>query len=355
MDHSRLCSQASLCHPLAMRARRGVVWLPILGLVLTMVMWSGNAIVSKIIMREASPVLVSMLRFTLAGLFFFLPVFLALHRGSQRFTRQEWPRVILLGAFGTAGSQALFMLGLNLIPATEAGIYQVTTPVFVVLIAWLWLHEGLSRLRAAGIVVAFLGATLLLTGGGGIALGTGHPLGALLMIMSDICWAWYTVMSKPVMTHRSPLLVLSAACLVAMITLWPASALLGVLPELPSVVNWSWQAWAVMAYLVFVQGTCSQWLYAWTIRELGPSRVSAAMYLKPLFIALMAIPFLGEEPTWLTVVSGVLILGGVWLVNRRGQPAPTAAQRVDVTASPILGQSSTSGQASQRGRSALHT
>jgi drug/metabolite transporter (DMT)-like permease len=334
---------------------RSAVWLPILGLVLTMVMWSGNAIVSKIIMREASPVLVSMLRFTFAGVFFFLPVFLVLHRGSQRFTRQEWPRVILLGAFGTAGSQALFMLGLNLIPATEAGIYQVTTPVFVVLIAWLWLQEGLSRLRLAGIVLAFFGATLLLTGGGGLELGTGHPLGALFMIMSDICWAWYTVMSKPVMTHRSPLLVLSAACLVSMVTLWPVSALLGVLPELPSIVHWSWQAWAVMAYLVFVQGTCSQWLYAWTIRELGPSRVSAAMYLKPLFIALMAVPFLGEQPTWLTVVSGLLILSGVWLVNRRGRIAPATVQRVEATATPILGHSPANGQASQRGRSALQS
>ena len=71
-----------------------------------------------------------------------------------------------------------------------------------------------------------------------------------------------------------------------------------------------------MLYLVLLTGTSSQWLYTWTIREIGPSRVSTALYLKPLLITLMAIPFLGEEPSLITLASGLLILGGVWLVNR---------------------------------------
>src|SRR5215210_7418027 len=120
-------------------ARRA--WLPMLGLALTILIWSTNNIVGKIIMREASPVLVALLRFSLAGLLFYLPAFLILHRGPQRFTRQEWPRLIFLGTVGTTGSLVFYLLGLRTTPATEAGIFQITTPLFVVLVAWLWLGE----------------------------------------------------------------------------------------------------------------------------------------------------------------------------------------------------------------------
>ena len=44
--------------------------------------------------------------------------------------------------------------------------------------------------------------------------------------------------------------------------------------------------------------------------------MSALLYTQPLFTALMAAGALGESPSVLTLVSGALILTGVWLVNR---------------------------------------
>ena len=96
---------------------------------------------------------------------------------------------------------------------------------------------------------------------------------------------------------------------------------------LPRVLVWSPTAWLVMVYLVAITGTMSQWLYQWTIRELGPSRVSASLYLKPVFVAVLAVAFLAEEPTLVTLLSGLTILAGVWLVNR--PQAPRAAEAVE--------------------------
>jgi drug/metabolite transporter (DMT)-like permease len=210
----------------------------------------------------------------------------------------------------------MFLIGLRTTPATEAGIYQVITPIFVVVIAWLWLHERLSRVRILGIILAAIGSTVLLTGGGIAGLGGGDLTGALFVLGSNLCWGFYTVMSKKLITRRSPLLVLTAANLTAMVATWLIAGLLGIWPQLPSLATWSPTAWAVMLYLVVLVGTSSQWLYSWTIRELGPSRVSAGLYLKPLFVAILATAFLDEVPTLITIVSGLLILAGVWLVNR---------------------------------------
>jgi drug/metabolite transporter (DMT)-like permease len=293
-----------------------LLWLPLAGASLVVLIWAGNTIVGKVMMREASPLLISLVRFSLMGLLFYLPAFLLLHRGAQRFTREEWVRVIVMGLVGTTGSQVLYMFGLRLTQATDAGIYQIVTPIFVVLIAWVWLGERLSRMRVAGIFLAAFGSLLLATGGGIVSVAGSEPLGAALIILSNLCWSFYTVLSKKVLARRSPLLVLAAANLVAGVAIWPISIAAGVLPELPGVLHWSPTAWLMLGYLTLLTGSSSQWLYFWSIREIGPSRVAAMLYLKPVFNGLLAAVFLAEAPTWLTFLCGGIILLGVWLVNR---------------------------------------
>jgi drug/metabolite transporter (DMT)-like permease len=313
-------------------------WLPVAGLVLTVAIWSSNNIVSKVIMQEASPAMVALVRFTLAGLFFYLPVFLLLHRGRARFTSADWPRLVVLGAVGTAGSLTLYLLGLKTVPATQAGIYQVTLPLFAVVIAWLWLGERLSRARVLGIGLAAVGATALAVGGA-VESGDGSPSaaggsslpGALFILGSNLTWSIYTIVSKEMLKRRSPLLVLAASNLLAAVVIWPAAGALGVWPELPNVLHWSPTAWSVMLYLVALMSTSSQWLYVRCLREVKASQASSSLYLMPFFTAIMAAIFLGEQPTLPTILAGMLILVGVWLVNRPRESAqPAAAARLRV-------------------------
>jgi drug/metabolite transporter (DMT)-like permease len=311
---------------------RARYWLPLLGLLVTMLIWSSNNIVGKIIMREGSPLMVALVRFTLAGLFFYLPVFLALHRGAQRFSRQEWPRLVFLGTVGTCGSLVLYLLGLLSTPATAAGIYQITGPLFIAVLAWLWLGERLSRGRVLGILVAAAGAGLLIAAQSSGGLGGGSLLGALFILGSNLTWSGYTLGSKEILARRSPLLVLAAANLVALVAIWPAALLLGAGQELPRLLEWSPTAWLVMAYLVVFMSTSSQWLYVRCLREVGASQASAFQYLAPLFTAVQAALFLGEAPTLPLVACGLLILLGVWLVNRPARqvrPAPARVARPD--------------------------
>ena len=301
-------------------------WLPLLALLTTVIIWASNNIVTKVILREASPGLVALVRFTLAGLLFYLPVFLTLHRGDQRFSRSDWPRILLLGSVGVVGSLILSLLGLRTTPATDASVYQLTTPLFVLALAWLLFGERLNRVRVTGIAAAFLGAAVLAVGSAA-GFGGGDLLGAVLILTSSVIWSGYTLLSKEILARRSPLLVLATANLVAMVAVWPVGGLLGVWAELPRVLDWSQAAWLVMAYNVCLMSMASQWLYVRSIRDLRASQVSALLYTQPLFTALMAAGALGEIPSLLTVASGVLILSGVWLVNRpirpRQHPADT--------------------------------
>lgn len=299
-------------------------WLPLAVMLLTVVIWAGNNIVSKIILREASPMLVALMRFTLAGTFF-LPAFLVLHRGEQRFTAAERPRVWLLGAVGVAGSMVSYLLGLRTVPATDAAIYNLTTPLFVLLWARLFFGERLSRTRLLGIGVACAGAFVLVSGGSSGLSGGADPAGVLFVLGNALLWSGYTIFSREIIVGRSPLLVLSAVNLVAMLVVWALALPFGTWAELPRLLHWSAGAWWGMAYLVVLMSVISHFMFTLSIRDLHPSQVSAFLYTGPLFTALLAIGTLGERPTPVTAAAGLLILGGVVLVNRRGaaRPAPS--------------------------------
>ena len=310
------------------QAARVGTWLPLLAMMLTVVIWASNPIVSKIILRETSPLMVSLVRFTLAGLLFYLPVFFWLHRGEQRFERRDLPRLLFLGVGGVLGSMLFSLLGLETTPATDAAIYNLTQPLFMLFFAWL-LGERLTRSRWAGIGLAFGGAGLLVVGNAS-GVGGGDLRGAGFLLLSALLWAGYTLLGREILARRSPLLVLATANLLALLAIWPIVGLLGAWSEVPRVLEWSPTAWLVMLYLVILMSTSSQWLYVRAVRDLQPSQVSAGLYTKPFFTAVMAAVFLAELPTPVTIVSGLLILAGVWLVNRptrraTGRPVARAA------------------------------
>ena len=306
-------------------------WLPLAVLLITVVIWAANNVVAKLILREASPLLVALVRFTLAGLLFHLPVFLLLHRGEQRLSRNDAVRVLLLGVVGVAGSLVLSLLALRTTPATDVAVYNLTTPLFFLLLARIFFKERLNRERLIGIAAAFIGAAVLAIGGA-VGLGGGDLLGAFYVLAGSLIWAGYTLLSKEILARRSPLLLLSAVNLAALVAIWPLGGVFGTLDELPSVLSWSPVAWLAMAYLVLLMSTTSQFLYIRSIRDLHSSQVSALLYTGPLFTALIAAFTIGEVPTVSTVVAGLLILAGVVMVNRR--PAarssrdslPTAAE-----------------------------
>src|SRR5439155_20483922 len=165
---------------------------------------------------------------------------------------------------------------------------NLTTPLIVMLLAWACLGEKLSRGRIFGLILAGAGAVVLVAGGSVVGSGRGDLSGPILLLGSALAWASYTLISKAVLARRSPLLVLAAANLIAMVAIWPVALVMGAWSELPNLLNWSPAAWLIMAYLVAFMSTTSQWLYLRCLRELRASQVSAFLYLSPLFTAILA-------------------------------------------------------------------
>ena len=301
--------------------------LPYVLLVIVVAIWASNNIVSKLLLLEMSPPLLALVRFSVAALFFHLPLFLVVSRLGPPLRMDEWRRFGIVGVLGQASSTLLFTIGISMVSATEAGLMIMTAPLWTVVLAALFLGERLAGARVVGMAIAFTGAGALVTDGQFAAPEPEVMLGSGLLLIGQVAWGGYTLMAKPILARRSPLLLLAAANLFATAALWPATALLGAWWELPSILEWSGATWLGVAYLVIFTSAVSQTLYSYGLRAVSASEAISFTYLQPIFTAVLAAFFLDERPTLLTFLCGALILFGLWLVNRpRRVVAPTPSR-----------------------------
>lgn len=299
-------------------------WLPHLMLFIVVLIWSGNTVISKIVVNEVPPAQLALVRFSLGVLAFHLPFFLILSRRGPRLHGREWVRLAVIGAGGAGTSVLFFTIGLSYAPATYTSLISMIGPPLTALMAWVLFRETLGWMRALGTGIAFVGAALLVTDGSLSGPTDGLLLGTAFLVASQATWAIYILYGKPLLAHRPPALVMGASHVFALFSMWPISLFTGGWDFIWQAQNWSTEVWIGIFYLAFANTALSQLLFLLALREVSAAQAVSYTYAQPPMTALMAMAALGEQPTLMTLICGAVILCGLWLVNR---PQPSRPRR----------------------------
>ena len=138
--------------------------------------------------------------------------------------------------------------------------------------------------------------------------------GDLWIVAASIAWAAYALLQKRWSTVLGSTAQLAAICLGGVVVLLPFSIWELCQPETPALGA---AAWGLMALVALFPGVGAYWIYGWTQKILGASRVAVTLYLGPVYAALVAWLLLNEPLGWHHVGGAVLILSGVALVMVR--------------------------------------
>jgi len=244
------------------------------------------------------------LRFAIAG----IPaaLFLIVMRASLPARADIW-RFLTGGIVFIALYAILLNLGQRVVPAGAASFIINTNPIMTAALAMLLLNERFS-------LVAWLGTALSFAGIGVIALGNGLDLNigisVLLILGAAFCNAISTVVQKPLFSRHKPLSVAAWNMAIGGLALSPfLPAALVQLPHAPAQAVWS-VVWLAVVSSVIAYGT-----WAITLSRLPAARASNFQYCVPPTAMLISFFWLGEVPTALGVLGGVMTLAGVVVVN----------------------------------------
>jgi drug/metabolite transporter (DMT)-like permease len=280
--------------------------------------WGFNQVAVKLALPDIPPLLQATIRSVGA-----LPVLLliARFRGQKIFTPDGTLRAgLLLGViFGVEFT--LIYRGLLLTSASRAAVFLYTAPFFVALGSYRFLGERLRASQWAGLALSFAG----------VALAIGVPQanvdanvlwGDLLTVGGGALWAATTLVVKATRLRHAPAeksLIYQVALSIPILGL--AAFVSGeTLTRFPGPL-----ALSLMVYqTVWVVGLT--FLLWWVlVKTYSASKLSAFTFITPLFGVLASYFILHDTLTPVFGVAAMLVIAGLFLVNRPGSaiPAPT--------------------------------
>ncbi len=233
--------------------------------------------------------------------------------------KKDFRKLLMLGFFGIALNQLLFIKGLFMGNAINAAIIMIFSPIVVILIEILFLKEKAPLMRIMGILAGIAGAVTLLLFRKPGTTGDNLLLGDIFILINCIAWSIYMVMVKPLMLKYKTVTVVKWVFLFGAIYVLPFGWQ-GI--HAFNVSGMGGSQWACLAYVVVGSTFLAYFLNTYALTELSASVAATYIYLQPVVAALFAVFLNNDTIDAVKIISALLIILGIFLVSRsRKEPA----------------------------------
>jgi drug/metabolite transporter (DMT)-like permease len=232
---------------------------------------------------------------------------------KEKVAKEDFPRLALLGVFGVAINQLLFLKGLSITTPINASIIMISNPIVVLLIASVVLKEKISINKVAGIVFGISGAVLMLTFNKNFSFGSETITGDIMILINSFSWACYVVLVKPLMSKYNTFTIVKWVFLFGFCYVLPFG--FSQFQE----IKWDTMPSAIWYDIIFVVVGTTFFAYVlntYALRALSPAVVSIYIYLQPFLATLFAVYYYRNDTLDAhKIVAAILIIIGVFLVS----------------------------------------
>lgn len=273
-------------------------------LVLLAAIWGASFLFIRQAAHDFGPSGLMFLRTLLASL---VLIAIVVFRRDLPDLRSKWRMFLIMGMLNAALPFTLIAFSELTITASLASILNSTTPLWTALIASLWIGEKLTAPKIMGLVLGVIGVTVLV-GGSPLEFNTEYLIAVFAMLTAAFCYAVGTVYAaqhvKGISSIHASIGQLFAAAIILII---PAAA---TVPETTP----STSAVLALLALVLLSTSVAYLLYFYLLKNVGPIKTAATIFLVPVFGTIWGIIFF-NEPFNLSMLLGMaLILMSIGLV-----------------------------------------
>ncbi len=275
-------------------------WLSIalLGLI-----WGATFMVVAIALEGYGPLTVACARTTLGAIALLL-LMRVLNRPLPVFTPVMTRYLVAIGLMNTALPFALLSWGQQYVPSAFAGISMAALPLFVLPLAHLFTDEKMSLRNTLGVIMGFIGATVLI-GPGVLRIGTGwEPLGQIACVAASVSYAVSSIMTRrcpPI----DPITMAALLLTVGSVALIPAMLLIEGVPAIGDM-----RPTIAIIFLGFIPTALAALIRVATIRSAGAIFMTLVNYQVPLWSMFFGAIVLSEVlPLRFFVALGLILVG----------------------------------------------
>ncbi len=264
---------------------------------------------AKLGLNEIEPFTYAFLRFALSSLIY-IPV-LFLLRKKKVIPFRVHVRIFIIGIVLIPCNQVIFLIGQSKTTASHSSLLFATIPIFIYVLAIIFLGEKATIRRTLGILVAAAGVYLILSGGR-VGFGGDYLLGDFLVMIAVVAWAVATVMAKPLALKYGAFRVTGLALVYGSLLYMPYGFYRFLSFELDDL---SAAAWFSVFYLAVIVSILAYFLWYWVLKYMEASRLAVIQNIQPVIATAVAVAVLNESIGQYFVIGGIIVIIGVILTE----------------------------------------
>ena len=261
------------------------------------IVWALGFTGAKAAMDQFPPIMLMAMRFSVAAIVLVW------------FTKPPWSlmwRIFIVTVISATIPYSTIFTGLNHLDASTAMLVVQAQVPFMALVAIVFLKESLTIQRAIGFVVAMAGVVLiagqpelrgsigwiLLTVGGCFVWASGQVMIRVLSQSIDgkTLIAWVSVFTVPQ-------LIISSAIFET--------------GQIEALMTADWYAWTLVLYMGLIMTAAGYYVWYTLLSKIEIGQASPFLLLQPPITVVASIFLLGENPTWMTLIGGGIVIAGV--------------------------------------------
>ena len=281
------------------------------GLLVLSVIWGLAFVAIKQVVTELSPVNLALLRWFVASVPFLIliPV---IGRPKVKFDRKDIPRLLVVALANVVGYHISLYYAETTLSAGLSALLTSFGPIFIAILSFFLLNEKAGKKVLIGLILAMAGTAVLSTGS--ISINDFSSYGGILeALITALCYAIFTVLSKP-LVHKY-----GSASMTIMAGLVGTAMLLPLLTPsfFAQASNLSFTGWASVLYLSLLSTVFGYLMFYALVSRGAVTRLSIQLYLIPVVSVIGGALLLKESLTASVVVGGGMMLLAVAISTRR--------------------------------------
>jgi len=265
------------------------------------VIWGSNGVIVNLVPLNAY--VIAFFRVLFASLTL-LPLMLLTQRPKMIEAARAWRSMLALGGLLSLGWAFLFQ-SMKLIAIANAVLLNYMAPVFVALLAPIFLKERIEKITVVALATSMVGM-MIISSQQDLQAGSLNLSGVVFGLLAGLAYAGFIILSKKTVAKYSSLAVALYAYSATTIFLSPS--LIGVNLSL-DLASWM---------LLFVLGAFNTGfavtLYMKGLNLIKAQKAVVFTYLEPVSAAAFGSLFLAQQPTIQTLIGGLLILSAGYVV-----------------------------------------
>ena len=283
------------------------IWKPLV----SVVFWGASFVATKSLLDSLTPLGIIYIRLLFGITAAFM---IALFRKRNFTLKKKDTKGILILSIISIIHLWIQVTGMQYTSASNTGWIIGIVPVIMAIMGYLIYKEKMNGIQFTGAVVAFSSLIILISNGNLRSLSFISNFGDLLVLGSAFTWSIYSFYGRRVTLAYPSSLTILYLFITMLILLSPITLNSRFFNNLILLSNIDWGALLFLG--VFCSGIAYV-LWAEAMNELPANRVGAFLYLEPFVTVFTAWLLLNETITLLMMGSGITIIVGVIMVNRK--------------------------------------